>query len=179
MRHLLLMRHAKAVREPGLPDHARGLTERGRDDAVRVARYLHEHRLAPDLALASDSRRTRETLELAATAFPQAPETRLEPRLYLADPRDILKVVRAAPASAHTLLLVGHNPGLAELAGALAGAGAPRELHRLAEGFPTAAVAVIAFDDHWSELAELRGSLERFITAKPLRESARAPEPHS
>ena len=171
------MRHAKAVREPGLPDHARGLTERGRDDAVRVARCLHEQGLAPDLALASDSCRTRETLELAAAASSAGPrDTARAARFISADPREILKVVRAAPVRARTLLLVGHNPGLAELARALAGGGAPRGLNRLAEGFPTAAVAVIAFPGPWSELAELRGCLERFITGKSLRESARAPE---
>jgi phosphohistidine phosphatase len=177
MRKLLLMRHAKAVREPGLSDRARRLTERGHADAALIARFLRDHDLTPDLAIASDSRRTRETLALAMEAFEPAPATRLEPRLYLAEPEDILKSIRAAPASTRKLLVVGHNPGLAELAVALTGRGEPADVKRLAASFPTAAVAVIGFEGPWTEVGELGGRLERFIQAKPLREAAQAREP--
>lgn len=177
MRKLLLMRHAKAVREPGLSDHARRLNERGRQDAALVARFLQSHRLAPDVAIASDSRRTRETLELALGAFDPKPTTRLDSGLYLAEPRDILKAIRAAPAAAQTLLVVGHNPGLAELAVALTGRGEPADVKRLAASFPTSAVAVFDFEGEWSDVEELGGRLKRFIVAKPLREAADTREP--
>lgn len=177
MRKLLLMRHAKAVREAGLSDHARRLNERGREDAVRVARFLQHHGLTPHIAIASDALRTRETLELALGAFDPAPAARLDASLYLAEPRAILKAIRAAPATAGTLLVVGHNPGLAELAVALTGRGDPADVKRLAASFPTSAVAVFDFDGQWSGVQELGGRLERFIVAKPLREAAQAREP--
>lgn len=165
------MRHAKAVREAGLSDHARKLTERGRSDAALIAGYLRHNGLTPDLAFASDAARTRETLEIALGAFEGKPGARLDPRLYLAEPGEILRAVRASPASARTMLLIGHNPGIAELALALTGRGDPAEVRRLAASFPTSAVAVLAFDGEWSEVAEPGGRLERFVVAKTLRET--------
>lgn len=170
MRKLLLMRHAKAVREPGLSDRARRLTERGRDDAARVARFLQAHGLTPDFALASDSVRTRETLEIACEVFAPAPATKLDAGLYLAEPRAILRAIRAVPAPTRALLVIGHNPGLAELALALAGRGEREAVARLAMSFPTSAVAVFDFEGAWAGVEELGGRLERFVVAKPLRE---------
>ncbi len=170
MRQLLLMRHAKAVREPGLSDHARSLTQRGRDDAVRVARFLQDNKLNPDLAIASDARRTRETLELVAGQFSPAPRTRLDANLYLAEPYAILKAIRSTPSTISKLLVVGHNPGLHELALALARRGQQADVERLAVSFPTAAVAIIDLDCEWSAVAELAGRLERLVIARLLRE---------
>jgi len=172
MRQLLLMRHAKAVREPGVSDHARALNERGRADAARVARFLNEHGWTPDGAVASDSRRTRETLDLAAGLFDPVPPMRLDRSLYLAEPREMLRVIRATPPSVRRLLVVGHNPGVAELAVALTGRGPSAQVRALASSFPTAAVAVLDFEGEWSSIRELDGRLERFVLAKPLREAA-------
>jgi phosphohistidine phosphatase len=170
MRQLLLMRHAKAVREPGLSDHARSLTERGREDAVRVARFLQDNKLNPDFAIASDAKRTRETLELAAGQFLPAPAMRLDAKLYLAEPYAILKAIRATSATVSKLLVVGHNPGVHELALALTERSQQADVKRLALSFPTAAVAVINLDCEWSAVAELAGRLERLVHAKVLRE---------
>ena len=170
MRKLLLMRHAKAVRELGLSDHARSLTQRGREDAVRVARFLLDNKLNPDFAIASDARRTRETLELAAGQFSPAPPTRLDANLYLAEPYAILKAIRATPATVSKLLVVGHNPGFHELALALTGSGQQADVERLALSFPTSAVAILNLDCEWSAVAELAGRLERLVIAKMLRE---------
>ncbi|MDP2358876.1 MAG: histidine phosphatase family protein [Beijerinckiaceae bacterium] len=164
------MRHAKAVREPGLSDHARWLTQRGRDDAVRVARFLQDNRHRPDLAIASDARRTRETLELASGVFNPAPAARLDASLYLAEPYAILKAIRATPASVSKLLVVGHNPGIADLALALMGRAQGADAERLALSFPTSAVAIIEFDCDWFAVEELAGRLERLVIAKSLRE---------
>ena len=171
MRKLLLMRHAKAVRDPGFPDHARSLNQRGRDDAVRVARYLQDNELAPDLAIASDSQRTRETLELAASQFSPAPQTLLDAVLYLAEPSSLLKTIRAVPSSVRKLLMVAHNPGVADLAIALTGKRdyADAETERLLFSFPTGAVAIIDFDCEWSGIVEPGGRLARLVIAKSLR----------
>jgi len=170
MRQLLLMRHAKAVREPGLSDHARSLTQRGREDAVRVARFLQDNKLNPDLAIASDAKRTRETLELATGQFISTPPTRLDAKLYLAEPYAILKAIRATSATVSKLLVVGHNPGVHELALALTERGQQADVKRLALSVPTAAVAVINLDCEWSAVGELAGRLERLVHAKVLRE---------
>jgi phosphohistidine phosphatase len=170
MRNLLLMRHAKAGRESGVSDHARSLTDRGRSDARLVAGFLQANGAMPDLALASDSQRTRETLEIACESFDPAPVRKLDAGLYLAEPGAILRAIRSVPAETKTLLVVGHNPGIAELALALTDSGAPDDVRSLASAFPTSAVAVLEFQQHWARLTELGGRLERFILAKPLRE---------
>lgn len=168
MSTLILMRHAKALRRPGLSDHARPLTERGRRDAALVARALQEAGLAPDLIIASDSARTRETLEIMAPVFRPRAQERLEPRLYLAASQDMLAVIRSAPPCAR-LMIIGHNPGMAELAVSLTGRGTPELVTRIVESFPTSAAAVIAFDCPWIDVEEPGGTLARFITAKALR----------
>ena len=170
MRKLLLMRHAKAVHEPGLSDHARRLTDRGRDDTRLVAGFLQANGLTPDMALASDSRRTRETLEIACGVFAPAPAIRLEAGLYLAEPAAILRAIRAVPAITKTLLVVAHNPGIAELALGLTDRGEEHDVQRLAASFPTSAVAVLEFETSWARVAELGGRLERFLIAKQLRD---------
>lgn len=170
MRKLLLMRHAKAGRESGVSDHARRLTDRGRNDARLVAGFLQANGLAPDLALASDSKRTRETLEIACELFDPAPERRLEATLYLAEPGVILRAIRGVAPETKTLLVIGHNPDIAELALALADSGAPDDMSNLASAFPTSAVAVLEFQTPWASVTELGGRLERYLLAKPLRE---------
>lgn len=168
MPQLILMRHAKAGRPPGISDHARPLTARGRSDAALVAGVLRDLGLSPNFILASDSTRTRETVAIIAPMFAPLPETRVDRRLYLADEAAILAAVHAA-APCDRLMIVGHNPGLATLALALTGHGPAEDVRRLAEGFPTSAAAVLAFDGAWPQARPRAGRLTRFITAKALR----------
>ncbi|HEY8580259.1 MAG TPA: histidine phosphatase family protein [Beijerinckiaceae bacterium] len=172
MPRLVILRHAKAAPQGGGGDHARPLVERGRADAARIGAWMRAEGLSPDVALVSDARRTRETMEIVLPHLARPPHLRIDPSLYLAEVPMLLRAVRAAPAGARTALLVGHNPGLAELAEALAGEGDPEARAALAESFPTAAVAVIDFDGAWRDVAELRGRLARFVTARALREVA-------
>lgn len=165
---LILMRHAKAARRPGLDDHARPLTERGREDAALVAHALRDAHLAPDLILASDSQRTRETLGIVSPVFHPRPQERLDHGLYLASDRDILRIIQLA-APCERLMIIGHNPGLAELAVALTGRGNPELVERLLESFPTSAAAVFSFEAPLSEARDLDGRLDHVITAKALR----------
>lgn len=165
---LILMRHAKAVRRPGLEDHARPLAERGRGDAALVAHALRDAHLAPDLILASDSQRTRETLGIVSAIFQPMPAERLDHALYLASDRDILRIIQSAPPC-ERLMVIGHNPGLAELAIALTGRGSPQLVERLLESFPTSAAAILSFETPLSAAQDRGGRLERVITAKALR----------
>jgi phosphohistidine phosphatase len=91
------------------------------------------------------------------------------PRLYSADLRTLEEVVAEAPADAKFLLIVGHNPGLAELAHVLAGRGSKAEIARMRGNFPAPALAVIDFDaDIWQKARRAEGQLEHFVTRQAL-----------
>ena len=149
MRRLILFRHAKALpRGPGEDDFDRPLAPRGWEDAAIVGRALAKHGLAPDLALVSPARRTSETWIGARDAFPPA-STELAPALYDAAPEAIREAIDDAADRCDTLIVVGHNPGLHEVAvelliDASASAG---EIEPVAARFPTATAAVYAIDE--------------------------------
>ena len=170
MRRLMLLRHAKSDwAKPGLRDHDRPLNPRGREAAPRIGAYMALHALVPDLILASTAKRVTETLEHLLPAFKTRPNVTSEPRIYDAGSNTLLAVLKEAPRSAHSLLLVGHNPGMAELAALLIASGDVDARQRLIEKFPTAALAVIdfAFDD-WGKLHPRAGRLDRFVVPRTL-----------
>src|ERR1700760_3543995 len=161
MLRLLLFRHAKTAREAGGGDHDRPLTKRGEEDSKRIGSYLTDEQLLPDLVVASDSRRTRQTLDLALKASGQNPATRLDRAVYLAEPHTLLHLIRRTPAGVRTLMLIGHNPGMADLAPLLTGFGDRYAFARMNTKFPTAGLAVLDFAvDGWAEVAERGGRLE-------------------
>ena len=174
MRRLLLFRHAKAERsEPGMEDRARRLVERGQNDAATVGAYMASHALIPDRVMASPSKRTQETWKFAAPALKPAPVATPVERLYNATAQDILGIIKAAPAAAHSLLILGHNPGLHAVALLLVASGDIETRERLREKMPTCGLAIIdfAFDD-WAKLHPQSGRLERFVTPKSLSAAA-------
>jgi phosphohistidine phosphatase len=169
MLRLLLFRHAKTAREAGGGDHDRPLTKRGEDDSKRIGRYLSDEQLLPDLAIASDSRRTRQTLDLALKATNQHPQTRLDRTLYLAEPHTLLDLIRRTPAEVRTLLMIGHNPGVADFAVLLTGFGDRYAFARMRTKFPTSGLAVLDFPtERWEEVKEHAGRLDRFVTPASL-----------
>src|SRR5579875_859222 len=123
MRQLLLLRHAKSSwDEPHLSDHARPLNVRGRQAASAVAGEMRRLGLAPHLVLVSSSRRTLQTLAALEPWGDPPPRVLPLDTLYLAPAADILDALRKVPETARTVLVVGHNPGLHDLALLLAGA---------------------------------------------------------
>lgn len=170
MRRLILLRHAKSDwAASGQRDIDRALAERGRRAAPLMGQYLARQALRPDKALVSSARRTRETWELIAPAFDVAPPVVYDSRLYEASPKTLIEVVREAPDSAHTLLLVGHNPGIQQLAELLIATGDIRTRQSLLEKFPTAALAIIEFAvDRWRDVEAHTGRLDRFVTPRAL-----------
>ena len=172
---LLLFRHAKSDRAAGkhVDDHDRPLNARGRAAAPRMGAYMHSQGLIPERVLCSTAKRTRETLDLVLPHFSPKPEIAYTRALYLADWAALLKQVHATPASCRTLMMVGHNPGIERLAIALAlRTSGPAELSRaekLAEKFPTAALAVLEADgDAWSTFKPGSARLVDFVRPKDL-----------
>ena len=166
MRRLLLLRHAKAERsQPGGRDHDRVLAERGRADARKLGAFLARHAFVPDRAVVSTAVRTRETWALLATAFAKAPPVSFEDRIYDATPQAILQVIKDTGPETGTLLLIGHNPALQELAAMLIASGDIDARERLGEEFPTSALAAISFAaEDWSGVHSHGGRLEHFVT---------------
>jgi phosphohistidine phosphatase len=172
MKRLYLLRHAKAVpADPALDDHARELTVRGMHDAGAMARYLRKNGFIPDLMLISTSARTSQTADLVLREMNAKADYR--ETLYLAEAGKILSLVQGAPQSAESVMVVGHNPGLEDLASLLAREPVRhKERHRrdvLEEKFPTAALAVLDFDvEKWRDICPGEGKLRDFVRPKDL-----------
>ncbi len=150
-RRLILLRHAKSD-WPDVPDADRPLAKRGRRDAPRIGRWLHEHGYQPDVVVVSTARRTRQTWDLVAPELGGSPAVRLEPRAYAASAQTLLYLVQELPARYRTALLIAHNPGLSELATSLAAPSPTDNGPRPAISLPTAAVAVFEFPGDWPSL---------------------------
>jgi len=168
MHTLYLLRHAKSSwSDPTLPDQERPLAPRGRRDAKRVAKHLVRLGIEPDLVLCSSVRRTRETLELVRPAFGATTSVVLEAELYAATADELLERLHAVPDEVASVLLVGHNPGLQELALLLTSAGA--ELSQLEAKLPTAALATLAVAKAtWRELSQGDAVLAALVAPKQL-----------
>ncbi len=167
---LILLRHAKSEKaEAGMGDHERRLNARGRDDAPLIGAYMARHGLVPDCAVVSTAARTRETWERVAAALAGRPRVIYEDRLYEARPEAMLAVVKESGPAVRTLLLVGHNPGLHELARLLIASGDVEARERLNEGLPTSGLAVIDFAGRdWRKVHPHGGRLERFVSPRSL-----------
>jgi phosphohistidine phosphatase len=148
MRRLILFRHAKTEARPaGVEDFDRGLVERGRADSVLMGGVIAAAGLAPDLALVSPAARARETWELARPAFPLA-RVAFRPGLYEATAEEVAAELDEETEAVETVMVVGHNPSLQELAVDLLveSSGSATDIERLSAGFPTAAAAVFEID---------------------------------
>lgn len=163
MDRLILLRHgeAEAGSETG-GDFGRRLTGRGREASAAVASALADVGLIPDLALVSAAVRTRETWAAMSGLLPGC-EVRFEEGLYLAEAQEMQRLARRADA-AGVVLVVGHNPGLQELAEALLveASGPSDTLSRIRSGFPTSAAVAFAFD------ANGRPAFDGFFQPDPL-----------
>jgi phosphohistidine phosphatase len=165
-RRLLLLRHAKSSwDDPGLPDHDRPLAGRGRRACKAIARYLRGQAAAPSLVLCSSAARTRETLERIMPAL-GSPEVKVERELYGASSAHLLRRLRELPDWVDSVILIGHQPAIQELAVDLAGDG--DQLARVRTKFPTAALATLLFAGGWEELRPGCADLVDFVKPKEL-----------
>ncbi len=166
---LMLLRHAKAEKATaGLRDRDRPLARRGQQDATRVGAYLVHHKFFPDRVLVSPARRTRETWERIVPAFSTPPAVAYEEPLYDGGPEAILTLIKESDA-AQTLMVIGHNPVLHDLAQLLVASGDLTLRELLNEGLPTAGLVIIGFaGSDWRELHPRGGRLERLVTPESL-----------
>jgi phosphohistidine phosphatase len=172
---LFLLRHAKSDRAAGktVEDHERPLNARGRAAAQRVGAYMASTHYLPERVLCSTALRTRETLDLVLPHLSPRPGVTHTRNLYLATWPALLAQVQKTPESVRSLLLVGHNPGMEQLAVAFAlNPKLPGEQARgetLAEKFPTAALAVFDFDAAgWRDIKPGEGRLVDFVRPKEI-----------
>jgi phosphohistidine phosphatase len=178
MRRLMLLRHAKTESDaPSGRDQDRRLDERGHRDAAAIGDWIGAHPPFPELALVSPAVRARQTWEFAWEAM----KDRVPPlqvawsaELYSADAAQLLHSIRiAAGADPGTLLLVGHNPGLHELALVLTGSGDAEARQELARNMPTSGLAVLDFaTKQWRDVAFGRGRLAAFVSPKFIKQGS-------
>ncbi|MBD0282315.1 MAG: histidine phosphatase family protein [Thermoleophilaceae bacterium] len=163
MKRLFLLRHAKSSWEnEHLADHDRPLAPRGRKAADRIGRYLRSEGIKPSLVLCSSARRTRETLERVRADG----EVMIEPELYGTSESELLERLRRVLADTVSVMLIGHNPGIQDLALELAGHG--HRLDDLRHKFPTAALATLTLRGGWSDLEPGSAELVGFVKPKEL-----------
>ena len=141
-----------------------------------MGEYLRAQNYVPALILCSTARRAKETLELILPSLKQAPKVQYDRNLYLADWPQLLAAVQKCPAKS-PVLLVGHNPGLEQLALALAlkpqSIAEKGRAQKLAQKFPTAALAVFAFEvKSWKEIRPGSGHLVDFTRPKDVHDES-------
>ena len=162
---LILTRHAKSAwNTPASGDHDRPLNDRGRRAAAALGPWLAEHGYHPDAVLSSDAARTRETWSLISQSLPKV-ETTFLSDLYLAPAQSMLDALRKH-GSGQTLLLLGHNPGIANFAQMLARHPATHDRFR---DYPTGATTVMTFDaEMWQDVNWGGGTIKDIIVPREL-----------
>ena len=172
MHQLLLLRHAKSSwADPKLSDQDRPLNKRGHRAAAAMREAMHRLGLSPDLVLLSPSRRTQETLA-ALEPWDETPLVEQVESLYLASVPQLLAVLEGVSETVRSVMLIGHNPGLHELANLLASTSQSGMTQQLAAGFPTGALAEFVVGTPWQRVGAAGTRLVRFLRPKDLPETA-------
>ena len=170
MHQLLLLRHAKSSWDAaGMADRDRPLNARGRRAAAAMRGAMREYGLAPDLILVSSAKRTMETMN-ALEPWDDTPLIEPMDELYLASEARLLATLRDVAETVRSVLLIGHNPGLHELAQALTDPRVSEEklVRAVRDGFPTGTLAEFTVTFPWYRLGAGGGRLMRFLTPKML-----------
>ena len=166
---LYLLRHAKSSwADLKRADHDRPLSPRGRKAAQAMAAVLARARPRPTIVLCSSALRARQTLQPIVAALDPPAEIKIDDSLYGADASGLLGQLRELPEDCPVALVVGHNPGLQDLAVELADEGQPEDLSRLRESFPTGALAILSAGGRWAQLGPGRAYLEGLILPRAL-----------
>ena len=166
-RHLLLVRHAKSSwDDPTLADRDRPLSPRGIKALPPVCDHLTRTGYQPQVVLCSPSRRTMDTLDGIRSALPEHADIEVDEELYGASDDTLLARLRSIDDGIDCALVIGHNPGLQDLAIRLTDAGDAGLRAQLSEKFPTAAVAALSFDTSWADLRARGARLDELFTPR-------------
>ncbi|WP_448060401.1 SixA phosphatase family protein [Cellulomonas hominis] len=165
-RRLVLLRHAKAEVAGSLDDHLRPLALLGRRQAAIVGESLAASALLPDHVLCSSAVRTRQTWDLVRANVGHEPTSVVvTDGLYTAGVRALLDLLRECDPDARTVLVVGHEPTVSQLAAALASpASDPAAVARVRVGVPTASYTVLDVPGDWAGLAPDGAVLRELVT---------------
>jgi len=173
VKRLILLRHAKSSwDQPDLADSERPLSKRGERSAPLMGQLMAREGYRPDRVLCSAAKRTLQTAKRVVAALDSELAIEELEELYMATPREILTTLVDCAGIANSVLVIGHNPGLGDLATWLASEGDSGDLARLRDKFPTAALAVIDLPiEQWRDLSDTAvdnwsGRLVRFATPK-------------
>ena len=166
MKRLYLLRHAKSSWASDCDsDHERPLAPRGIAATERLTRYLLDQETNPHLVLCSSARRTRETLEGIAGGLSGKPEVTIDSDLYGASTQQLLERVRQLPKDVDSAMVIGHNPGLHELAILLT----REEAHPRLATFPTGALVTLDVPgDVWSSVGQDTCEVEDYVVPREL-----------
>jgi len=165
----MLLRHAKSSwNQPHLHDHDRPLNRRGRYATLALRDHFTTMQVVPDVVLCSTAARTVETWKGIAPAFENTPQVELRDDLYGASADHMLNALRTLPHSVESVLLIGHNPGIEDLAVVLAGSGDHELLDRMQTKYPTGALTTLEVSGSWSQLGADTAELVEFVVPREL-----------
>ncbi|SRR5579883_1549792 len=161
MKNLILLRHAKSSwDEPALSDFDRPLNNRGKKAAPIIGKLMKERQLKPDLILCSPSKRTKQTAKLVLDSAKLDLDVTFDKGIYEASTSKLLNILKSQEATAESILMIGHNPGLEDLL---------TELTGCHEHFPTAALANIVLDiENWKGIKYGAGELKWIVRPKEI-----------
>jgi phosphohistidine phosphatase len=172
MHQLILLRHAKAMpAASGASDHDRPLAAAGKRAATGIGTAMRQAGLAADVVLVSTALRTQQTLDAleACQLWDERPNIDTLPALYMATSQQITEMLRDLPETVRSAIVIGHNPGLQDLAQSLAGTNFPRpELQRITEDYPTASLAEFLITTPWRKLGPGAAALQRYLRPSDL-----------
>ena len=165
-RTLVLVRHGKSSWDYDVDDHERPLSSRGRRDAEALGRLLSQRSLHPDLVLCSDATRTKQTWDYAKAGGASAGAIDYLRDIYHAWVPELLAMIREVPDDIHTLLVLGHAPGIPDLVEHLCVRTDSPDWTQMDNKFPTSALAVVNVPGSWAELGKGRAELANFIVPR-------------
>jgi phosphohistidine phosphatase len=170
-KRLIILRHAKAEKAAwGQIDFERPLASRGEEDTAKLSTYLKQNPIHPDRVLCSPSLRTSQTYGILSKTVPTLPTPTLLDNLYLASAGDLLQLINEQEETSSTLMIIGHNPGLAHIILQLVRHADPKTLETLQHSFPTCGFVILDFPDitQWNDITPDSATLTTYIHAKTL-----------
>ena len=168
MKRLYLLRHSKAghTSKKLLGDHERALTEKGKMLCSAVGDCLSRIELLPELILCSSATRAQQTAQYVLESLNTDIQVEIEPKLYLAEPNEILNCIHRIDESVSSVMVVGHNPGMHHFSIWLAGKGDKKKVRTMRSNFPPPSLATFDIDENWFNVSEQSGELVDFFIAK-------------